>query len=104
MSTKAVQGKLWSSSPSYWANHFEPYFLPIYRKVFEKVDISDDTSLLDAGCGSGLFSTLAIKAGAHVTGVDAAPGLLEIARKEIRIIFFWRRTSKHYLLRRRPLM
>jgi|SRR6185436_4683351 len=81
MSTKAVQGKLWSSSPSYWANHFEPYFLPIYRKVFEKVDISDDTSLLDAGCGSGLFSTLAIKAGAHVTGVDAAQGLLEIARK-----------------------
>ena len=81
MSTKAVQGKLWSVAPQYWANHFEPYFLPIYRKVFEKVEISDDTSLLDAGCGSGLFSSLAIKAGAHVTGVDAASGLLEIARR-----------------------
>jgi SAM-dependent methyltransferase len=36
---------------------------------------------LDAGCGSGLFSTLAIRKGAQLTGIDAAPGLLEIARE-----------------------
>ena len=81
MSTKTVQGKLWSIAPEYWSKHFEPYFLPLYRKVLEKVDISTGTSLLDAGCGSGLFSSLAIANGAQVTGVDAAAGLLEIARR-----------------------
>jgi len=81
MGTKAVQGKLWSIAPQYWSKHFEPYFLPLYRKVLEKVDISSDTTLLDAGSGSGMFSSLAIKKGAHVTGVDAAPGLLDIAKR-----------------------
>ena len=81
MSTKTVQGKLWSIAPQYWSKYFEPYFLPIYREVLDKVDISNATSLLDAGCGSGLFSSMAIAAGAEVTGVDAAPGLLAIARE-----------------------
>lgn len=81
MSTKTIQGKLWSIAPLNWSRHFEPYFLPIYRKVFEEVNVSEDTLLLDAGCGSGLFSTLAIRKGAQVTGIDAAAGLLDIARE-----------------------
>lgn len=81
MSTKTTQGSLWSIAPDYWSRHFEPYFLPIYRRVFEQVPISRDTSLLDAGCGAGLFSTMAIRKGAQVIGIDAAPGLLKIARQ-----------------------
>ena len=81
MSTKASQGKLWSVAPEYWSNHFEPYFLPMYKKVLEQLDLSEDTLLLDAGCGSGLFSSMAIETGAQVIGIDAAPGLLEVARK-----------------------
>src|SRR5919107_1009683 len=81
MSTKTIQGKLWSIAPQNWARHFEPYFLPIYKTVFQEININDDTMLLDAGCGSGLFSTLAIRKGAQVTGIDAAPGLLESARE-----------------------
>src|SRR6185295_17978082 len=53
----------------------------IYRKVLEQINITEDTMLLDAGCGSGLFTALASKAGAQVTGIDAASGLLEIARE-----------------------
>ncbi|HET9280295.1 MAG TPA: class I SAM-dependent methyltransferase [Flavitalea sp.] len=81
ISTKASQGKLWSTSPLPWSKHFEPYFLPMYKKVLEQLDLTEDTLLLDAGCGSGLFSSMAIKAGAQVIGIDAAAGLLEIARK-----------------------
>ena len=81
MSTKAIQGKLWSVAPEYWSNHFEPYFLPMYKKVLEQLDLSEDSLLLDAGCGSGLFSSMAIKTGAQVIGIDAAPGLLEVARE-----------------------
>ncbi len=81
MSTKTVQGKLWSVAPQYWAQHFEPWFLPMYKRALKEIQLTSDDLLLDAGCGSGLFSNMAIAAGAHVTGIDAAPGLLELARK-----------------------
>lgn len=81
MSTKAIQGKLWSVAPRYWARHFEPYFLPMYKKSLEQLNLNEENLLLDAGCGSGLFSNLAIRTGAQVIGVDAAPGLLEVARE-----------------------
>jgi SAM-dependent methyltransferase len=81
MSTKTVQGKLWSIAPDYWARHFEPWFMPMYKDVLDQLQLHSAINLLDAGCGAGLFSHLAIKAGAAVTGVDAASGLLELARK-----------------------
>jgi SAM-dependent methyltransferase len=80
MSTKTTQGQLWSIAPQYWSTLFEPYFLPIYREVLQQLHLNENTLLLDAGCGSGLFSYMALKTGAQVIGVDAAPGLLEIAR------------------------
>ena len=81
MSTKAIQGKLWSIAPTFWTQHFEPWFLPMYRKVLEELKPGEQNLLLDAGCGSGLFSHMAIQTGAEVIGIDAAPGLLEIARR-----------------------
>jgi len=81
MSTKTIQGKLWSTAPNYWAQHFEPGFLPMYKNVLNQLQLNDELSLLDAGCGAGLFSCLAIETGAEVTGIDAAPGLLELARR-----------------------
>lgn len=80
MSTKALQGQLWSVAPSYWTEHFEPWFLPMYRAAIKQLELEDQL-LLDAGCGSGLFSHIAIKNGAQVIGIDAAPGLLEIAQQ-----------------------
>ncbi len=81
MSTKEIQGKLWSVAPQYWSNYFEPFFLPLYKKTLEQVKLNEDNMLLDAGCGSGLFSHMAISTGAQVIAVDAAPGLLEVARE-----------------------
>jgi SAM-dependent methyltransferase len=80
MSTKTVQGKLWSIAPLYWSKFFEPYFLPMYKKTLDQLNLTEDALLLDAGCGSGLFSSMAIETGAQVVGMDAAPGLLEVAR------------------------
>src|SRR4051794_39412211 len=81
MSTKQLQGQLWSVAPKYWSQHFEPYFLPMYKKALSHLTLSEDTLLLDAGCGAGLFSCMAIQKGAQVIGIDAAQGLLELARK-----------------------
>ena len=81
MSTREVQGRLWSVAPQYWSKHFEPFFLPLYKKTIEQLQLTEDMLLLDAGCGSGMFSHMAISTGAQVIGVDAAPGLLEVARE-----------------------
>jgi SAM-dependent methyltransferase len=81
MSTKTIQGKLWSVAPQYWAKHFEPWFLPMYRKVLEQLKLTEQHLLLDAGCGAGLFSSLVLKTGADVIGVDAASGLLAEAKR-----------------------
>lgn len=79
MSTKTIQGKLWSVAPQYWSQHFEPCFIPMYKKVLEQLKL-EDAMLLDAGCGSGMFTSMAIRRGAQVIGIDAAPGLLKVAK------------------------
>src|SRR6187200_1152388 len=81
MSTKTIQGKLWSIAPQYWSKYFEPTFLPMYKIVLKQLALTKNDMLLDAGCGSGLFSFMAIEAGAQVIGVDAASGLLDVARQ-----------------------
>ncbi len=80
MSTKIIQGDLWSIAPHNWSKHFEPWFLPIYHETLSQLKLTKSDLLLDAGCGSGLFSSMAIAVGAQVVGVDAAPGLLEVAQ------------------------
>lgn len=81
MSTKTIQVKTWGIAPEYWSQHFEPFFLPMYKKALRQLELTEGTLLLDAGCGTGLFSSMAIKAGAQVIGIDTAPGLLEVARR-----------------------
>jgi ubiquinone/menaquinone biosynthesis C-methylase UbiE len=41
-----------------------------------------DKSLLDAGCGTGIFTTKAIDRGANVTSIDIAPKLVELTKKK----------------------
>lgn len=81
MSTKAMQGQLWSVAPDFWTYHFEPWFSPMYNHVLTTLKLNQDDSVLDAGCGSGLFTAMASKSGAKLIGIDAAPGLLELARR-----------------------
>ncbi|HEX6332891.1 MAG TPA: class I SAM-dependent methyltransferase [Flavisolibacter sp.] len=83
MQTKNVQGRLWSAAPADWARYVEPTFIPLYKQVLQAIAPDDTTMLLDAGCGSGLFLGMAKARGAHVHGIDAAPGLLAIGRKRL---------------------
>src|SRR5262245_38073156 len=83
MQTKEVQGKLWSSAPDDWAKFLEPTFVPMYQAVLKRVKLDEEKMLLDAGCGSGLFLSMASATGVVVHGIDAAPGLLSISRKRV---------------------
>jgi SAM-dependent methyltransferase len=81
MQTKEVQGKLWSVAPQYWSKYFEPFFTPLYKKTIERLVLTEEHLVLDAGCGSGLFTSMAAATGAQLVGIDAAPGLLKVARE-----------------------
>lgn len=83
MGSAAVQGDLWGTRPRDWAELQEPLQTPYYEAVFDALEISSGTRLLDAGCGSGLAPVLAAKRGATVTGIDAAEPLVEIARERL---------------------
>ena len=56
---------------------------PLYDAVLERIGVGHGTELLDAGCGSGLAAQLAARRGAIVTGLDATPELLAIARRRV---------------------
>lgn len=83
MGTAQVQGELWSAQARNWANFLERWHAPLYKSVFDRVGISHGTRLLDVGCGAGLAAQLAAEFGAQVTGVDAAPAFIEIARERL---------------------
>ena len=83
MKTKETQGKLWSTAPQDWADFWEPTFIPLYKKVLNQVHLNEETVLLDAGCGSGLFLAMASASGAKVYGIDAAPGLIELTKQRV---------------------
>lgn len=83
MQTKDIQGRLWSTSPLDWVQLLEPSFIPMYQGVLSQIHLNDEQLLLDAGCGSGLFLSMAAPTGVHVHGIDAAEGLLAVAKDRL---------------------
>jgi SAM-dependent methyltransferase len=81
MGTATVQGDLWSGAPRDWAELQEPLFTPIYEAILKAANAGRGQKVLDVGCGSGLFCQISAQRGAEVTGIDAAPKLIEIARE-----------------------
>ena len=55
---------------------------PAARAVVECAALAPGEHVLDVGCGTGNAALLAAERGARVTGVDPAPRLLDVARKE----------------------
>jgi SAM-dependent methyltransferase len=84
MGSADVQGELWSADPAAWAHRAESRLRPLYDDALERLKIRAGTSLLDVGCGTGLFASLAAHGDARVIGLDAAPALIEYARRHVR--------------------
>lgn len=80
MGNSKLQGELWGARPQQWAR-FEDSCMPLHEAVLDTTGVGHGTRLLDAGCGSGVAVALATQRGADVSGLDAAPGLIAIARK-----------------------
>lgn len=83
MGSSAVQGALWGASAPEWSELAEPGQVPFYEAAFDALEVGPGMHLLDAGCGAGLALVLACKRGAIPTGLDAADGLLDVARQRL---------------------
>jgi SAM-dependent methyltransferase len=71
----------WGARARDWAEIEDENSRPLFETVFAATGVGEGTRLLDVGCGSGLACAIAAGRGAQVTGLDASPGLLEIARE-----------------------
>jgi SAM-dependent methyltransferase len=81
MGTAIVQGQLWGVRAKDWAEVQEVLYTPLFEAVLRKTALGPGLSVLDIGCGSGLFCQMAMLLGAQVSGLDASQALLDIARQ-----------------------
>jgi SAM-dependent methyltransferase len=64
-----------------WAEHWSWLNDPAREVVAAAVGLGPGVRLLDVGCGSGELCRLAAARGAEASGIDAAEGMLELARR-----------------------
>ena len=57
--------------------------IPLYAAVLEGAAVGPGTTLLDLGCGTGLFARAATDRGARVTGIDVDP--VAVARAAVAV-------------------
>ncbi len=81
MGSQANQALLWGRSPQDWSTIQEATGQAGYDYALKALGLGSTESLLDIGCGSGLFCSQAVKTGAAVTGLDATAALIDEAKK-----------------------
>jgi 2-polyprenyl-6-hydroxyphenyl methylase/3-demethylubiquinone-9 3-methyltransferase len=71
-------------APRFWDPHgdFRPLHLlnPVRARFVGERAMLAGARVLDVGCGGGLLCEALARAGANVTGIDLAPGMIEVAR------------------------
>src|SRR3989442_653522 len=70
-----------------WA-HFAPLealTIPQAARLVRHARVKNEDRVLDVGCGTGVVAITAARLGAHATGLDLTPELLERARENARI-------------------
>ena len=79
----ARQGGLWGARARDWAQLQERFVWPAQDAVFGGLRITQGVRLLDVGCGAAGADLIARDRGAVVSGLDASPALVAIARERI---------------------
>jgi SAM-dependent methyltransferase len=75
-------GPLWGARPDDWA-YSEEQQVPTYEAALERVKVESGQSVLDIGCGVGVFLRLIAERGAEPFGLDASDALIAAARKMV---------------------
>lgn len=79
--TAQANGRLWGWRARDWADVQEGQMSAAYRSILAKLALKPGQSLLDIGCGAGMFASMASERGLLVSGIDASDALIAIARK-----------------------
>jgi SAM-dependent methyltransferase len=88
MGSQAIQAGLWGKHPRDWATIQEATNVAVYEYILDQLRLNMTDTLLDVGCGTGLFCSMALKESAKITGLDATPEFIGEARKRIPGVSF----------------
>lgn len=77
-----------SEGPRHWG-------APLYAAVLDATDVGPGTSVLDLGCGPGLFARAAADRGARVVGIDSDPTAVQLAASEVPLATFTVGDAEH---------
>jgi len=83
MGTAVQQGVAWGARAAEWSLIQEWQNRPAYEAVLDTYMPWREVRLLDVGCGSGAFASLAEASGARVVGIDASAEQIEIAERRV---------------------
>ena len=75
-------GAAWGARARDWGDT-EAQQVPTYEEAIRRAGIGAGKTVLDVGCGTGVFLRVAADHGATVRGIDASAALLEIARERV---------------------
>jgi len=78
---RVVEG--FSETAENYAASMAPSLRTMAVAVVQRAQLRDGDQILDAGTGTGVGAAGAMTRGREVVGVDAAPGMLAIARREV---------------------
>jgi ubiquinone/menaquinone biosynthesis C-methylase UbiE len=79
---RIVEG--FSETAEHYAASMAPSLRTMAVRVVQRAQLQVGERILDAGTGTGVGAAASLTSGREVIGVDAAPGMLAIARKEVR--------------------
>lgn len=82
-STAATEGPDWGARADAWVEHWVRLAEPARHAVADAAGVGAGVRVLDVGCGTGEFCALAAERGAEVAGIDAAEGMVAIARRRL---------------------
>ena len=76
-------GRRWSAGAAVRAEHFADLSRPAWEAVLTAIGVGAGTAVLDVACGSGELLALARARGATAQGIDAAEGMIALARDAV---------------------
>ncbi|MBG6237872.1 SAM-dependent methyltransferase [Mycetocola sp. CAN_C7] len=76
-------GDAWSAVASEWAELWGSFAEPARQRFIDAAGIQPGSRVLDVGCGSGEFLVMLDRVGAITSGIDPAPGMIDLARSRV---------------------
>jgi len=83
MGSQTAQAQLWGRQPKDWSSIQEPTGKAGYDYALAALNLKGQETLLDIGCGTGVFLSLAAPKVRWIVGFDATVELVEEARRRL---------------------